>query len=59
MRDFLDILKTYDMYREERHNKSSSEYFLYDSLVEFISLDEPRKVRGRKRDLFFINEAKK
>ncbi len=57
MRDFLDILKTYDMYREERHNKSSSEYFLYDSLVEFISLDEPRKVRGRKRDLLFINEA--
>ena len=57
MRDFLEILKSYDMYSEELHNKSSSEYLLYDCLVEFISLDEPKKVRGRKRDLLFINEA--
>jgi phage terminase large subunit len=26
-------------------------------LVEFISLDQPQKVRGRKRDVLFINEA--
>ena len=57
MRDFLEILKSNDMYSEEQHNKSSSEYMLYDCLVEFISLDEPKKVRGRKRDLLFINEA--
>lgn len=57
MRDFLDILKDQDMYREEYHNRSSSEYILYNNLVEFISLDQPQKVRGRKRDLLFINEA--
>ena len=57
MRDFLDILKNYNMYSEDFHNKSSSEYLLWDCLVEFISLDEPKKVRGRKRDLLFINEA--
>jgi len=57
MRDFLEILKAHNMYSEEKHNKSSSEYQLYDCLVEFISLDEPKKVRGRKRDLLFINEA--
>jgi phage terminase large subunit len=45
------------MYSEESHNKSSSEYVLYGNLVEFISLDQPQKVRGRKRDLLFINEA--
>ena len=45
------------MYFEEFHNKSSSEYLLYGNLVEFISLDQPTKVRGRKRDLLFINEA--
>ena len=57
MRDFFDILKTHKMYNEINHNKSSSEYKLYNNLVEFISLDEPQKVRGRKRDVLFINEA--
>jgi len=57
MRDFIDILRGYGMYREESHNKSSSEYILYGNLIEFISLDQPQKVRGRKRDLLFINEA--
>jgi len=57
MRDFLTILKQNQMYSEEAHNKSSSEYVLYGNLIEFISLDQPQKVRGRKRDLLFINEA--
>ena len=30
---------------------------LYNNLVEFIQLDQPTKVRGRKRDLLFINES--
>jgi len=57
LRDFLTILKENQMYSEEAHNKSSSEYVLYGNLIEFISLDQPQKVRGRKRDLLFINEA--
>ena len=57
MRDFLDILKQLNIYNETNHNKSNSEYMLYGNLVEFISLDMPQKVRGRKRNLLFINEA--
>jgi phage terminase large subunit len=57
MRDFLDILRGSDMYREEDHNKSNSEYHLYGNLIEFISLDQPQKVRGRKRDLLYANEV--
>ena len=57
LRDFISILKKYELYREENHNKSSSEYSLFGNLVEFISLDQPVKVRGRKRNLLFINEA--
>jgi len=57
MRDFVEILRSKDMYREENHNKSASEYRLRGNLIEFISLDQPQKVRGRKRDLLFINEA--
>ena len=57
MRDFLDILKSADLYREENHNKSNSEYILNGNLIEFISMDQPQKIRGRKRDLAFLNEA--
>ena len=45
------------MYSELFHNKSNSEYNLFGNLVEFISLDQPQKIRGRKRNLLFINEA--
>ncbi len=57
LRDFISILKKYELYKEEHHNKSSSEYSLFGNLVEFISLDQPVKVRGRKRNLLFVNEA--
>jgi len=56
MRDFLEILKRMDLYDEQHHNKSNHEYKLDSNLIEFISLDQPQKVRGRKRDLLFCNE---
>jgi len=57
MRDFFDILKIHNCYSEDNHNKSNHEYRLNGNLIEFISLDQPQKVRGRKRNLLFINEA--
>jgi phage terminase large subunit len=57
MRDFFQILREHNIYLEEFHNKSSNEYHLNGNLVEFISLDQPQKIRGRKRNLLFINEA--
>jgi len=57
MRDFFDILREHDLYREDFHNKSSHEYHLNGNLIEFISLDQPQKIRGRKRNLLYINEA--
>ena len=57
LRDFLHILREHQIYREEHHNKSNSEYNLFGNLVEHTSLDQSQKIRGRKRDLLFINEA--
>ena len=57
MRDFIDILKQHNKYDEVNHNKSNSEYTLDGNLVEFISVDQPQKIRGRKREFLFINEA--
>ena len=57
LRDFLEILNKNKMYSELFHNKSNSEYNLFGNLIEFIALDQSQKIRGRKRDLLFINEA--
>ena len=57
MRDFIEILKQHNKYDEANHNKSNSEYTLNNNLIEFISVDQPQKIRGRKREFLFINEA--
>lgn len=57
MRDFFDILKGANIYFEELHSKSTHEYYVNNNRIEFISLDQPTKIRGRKRHLLFINEA--
>ncbi len=57
LRDFVTILQSMNQYNELLHNKSNNEYTLNGNLFEFISLDQPQKIRGRKRDLLFINEA--
>ena len=57
MRDFFEILKSMNRYDWTKHNKSNSEYICYGNIIEFISLDQPQKIRGRKRDMLFCNEA--
>ena len=57
MRDFFQIIKDQDIYSEDFHSKSNNEYILNGNTIEFISLDMPQKIRGRKRDLLFCNEA--
>ena len=57
MRDFFEILNKEEIYNPDLHNKSDATYQLWGNMVEFISIDQPQKVRGRKRDVLFINEA--
>lgn len=57
MRDFFEVLKSMNLYSESNHNKSSNSYKLGNSEVEFISVDEPQKIRGRKRKYLWLNEA--
>ena len=57
MRDFFEILEREGIYNVELHNKSEATYVLFGNLVEFISIDMSAKVRGRKRDVLFCNEA--
>jgi phage terminase large subunit len=58
MRDFLEIMKMMDLYDVNSHNKSEHIYtFPNGSIVEFFSVDDEQKIRGRKRDLAWCNEA--
>ena len=57
MRDFYTILEKEEWYSESNHNRSDGTYRLFGNLIEFISVDQPSKVRGRKRDILFINEC--
>jgi phage terminase large subunit len=56
-RDFIEILKELDLYSEANHNKSELSYMLNGNLIEFIGVDQPQKIRGRKRDSLWLNEA--
>lgn len=56
-RDFIDILREYNLYNEANHNKSDLTYKIGTNEIEFISVDEPQKIRGRKRKYLWLNEA--
>ena len=56
-RDFLNILKELDLYTQDNHNKSDLSYELNGNLIEFLSVDNPEKLKGRKRNYAWLNEA--
>ena len=58
LRDFIEILKDIGLYKQEAHNKSEHIYtFANGSMIEFFSVDNEQKIRGRKRDIAWLNEA--
>ena len=58
LRDFIEILKEIGLYKQESHNKSEHIYtFANGSMIEFFSVDDEQKIRGRKRDIAWCNEA--
>jgi len=56
-RDFLEILESLNLYDPNKHNKSELTYKLNNNLIEFISIDMSQKIRGRKRNVLWLNEA--
>lgn len=58
MRDFFDVMKELDLYEQASHHKTENTYhFSNGSSVEFFAVDDEQKLRGRKRDILWINEA--
>lgn len=56
-RDFISILEQTGIYYLGVHNKAENTFRYNDHLVEFLSVDEPQKIRGRKRNIAYLNEA--
>ena len=57
LRDFIDILSKLGIYSEDNHNKTDQIYTLNGNIIEFVSADQPQKIRGRARNYLFCNEA--
>jgi phage terminase large subunit len=58
MRDFFSVLKELNLYNRKDHNKTENIFtFRNGSIIEFFSADDEQKLRGRKRDIAWLNEA--
>jgi len=57
LKDFLDLLELYGLYNKNNFNKSELIYKLGGSEICFFSVDQEQKVKGRKRDILWMNEA--
>jgi len=58
MRDFFNVMKDLGLYDEKKHHKTEQIYnFDNGSQVEFFGADNSQKLRGRKRDILWINES--
>jgi len=57
MKDFFNVIKGMGIYREEDHNKTENTYRYRNNEVDFVSVDEPSRVRSRRREYLWLNEA--
>ena len=58
IKDLIEILQNLEIYDPEKYHKVDGYYELPNgSIIDFISVDDENKIRGRKRDYLYINEG--
>jgi phage terminase large subunit len=57
IKDFIDILKSLDIWNENDYNATDRIWNYYNSNIQFISTDDAEKLRGIKSDILFVDEA--
>lgn len=57
LRDFIERATYFGVWSDSAFNKTELEFKINGNLVEFFSVDNEQKVRGRKRQVLWINEA--
>lgn len=60
MKDFLVLLKEFNLYSDNSWSKTESIYtFANGSFIKFVGLDKPDIFKGVRSDIVFFNEANK
>lgn len=57
LRDLKEILLNLNLYEDKNWHSVDGYYQLGTNIIEWFSVDDETKLRGRKRDYLFINEA--
>ncbi len=58
IRDFIEIMYSMGIYDPSKHFLGENVYkFPNGSVIEFFSIDDPMRLRGRKRAILFCDEA--
>lgn len=56
--DFVEILQAVGLYQSSQHKRSDPQMYTFGSAkFHFIGMDDPRKQRGGKHDVLFMNEV--
>jgi phage terminase large subunit len=56
-KDFIDILKSDDVYDIASHNMTDHKYTMNTNMIEFFGMEDHTRATGAGRDFLFINEA--
>ena len=56
-REFVDLLKSMELYSADKHNRTEHVIELCGNYIEFFSLSDSQKVRGAKRTHLYLNEC--
>jgi phage terminase large subunit len=57
LRDLKEVLDKLGLYNSEKWHTVDGYVEIGSNIIEWLSIDDETKVRGRKRDICFINEA--
>jgi phage terminase large subunit len=57
LKDLMVILEMFNQYDPTKWHKQEGFYELGTNIINWISVDEPQKLRGSKRDYLYCNEA--
>jgi phage terminase large subunit len=57
LRDLKEILIKFGVYEQDKWHSVDGYFELGTNIIEWFSVDDETKLRGRKRDYLFVNEA--
>jgi phage terminase large subunit len=57
LRDLKEILLKFEVFDSEKWHSVDGYFELGSNIIEWFSVDDETKIRGRKRDYLFVNEA--